>query len=374
MPSFPEVHIPRAITNLLPAVSNKQYIADAVAPVVPVNKIQDKIFTFTRDTFIRASGLLGNGAPASYRGTNGESTTVDFDVSNQLFTCTEMVRKILVNNIIRESADTPLDVFVAATKKVRDTIMLDNEIQVAQLATNPANYASTSINQLQANKTNGTSWSNYESSLSNPLINIKQGKKAVKQGLFTNANTLLISYGLSYTLQDHPLYKDLYKYMANEGMTNDGLAKSIRGLTTIEGSTFAATNPYGQSATATNVWAAPPDSSYTENEAREFALVYYRNSENTLYEPQTFKTFEAPNPNFRKADGPNASTGGKSIENMDGNGRGFSIQVWRDIAKAGTYIECSTYRDWQCVTVDGNGMNVGAYLITDVPDDSPLAG
>ena len=315
MPTVSDVHIPRAISNLLPAVSNKQYIADAVAPVVPVNKIQDKIFTFTRDTFIRASGLTGNGAPASYRGNNGESTTVDFDVSNQLFNCTEMVKKILVTNIVRTSADTPLDVFVAATKKVRDTIMLDNEIQVAQLATNPANYAATSVNQLVANKTNGSSWTNYESSLSNPLINIKQGKKSVKQGLFTNANTLLISYGLSYTLQDHPLYKDLYKYMANDGMTNDGLAKSIRGLTTIEGSTFAATNPYGQNATATNIWAAPPDSTYSETEAREFALVYYRNTENTLYEPQTFKTFEAPNPNFGAANGPMASTGGKSEAN-----------------------------------------------------------
>lgn len=344
MATLSNEHVNVIITSLLPAYTNEEYIGDAVAPVLPVNKLSDKYFLFNRDTFIKGSGIGSNGLPNSSRLPRQDSQEIFWDVAQGSFEIIPLAAKIWVSNQEIKLADDPLNPSITAATVVRNRLLLDNEAAVASVALDQTKYSNPI--QLVDDANVGTSWKNYESASSNPFRDIKRAKRAVKEGIFREANTLLISYGLSYTLQDHPWFRDTYKYQATEGATKDGLPANFRGLSTQIAGTFTAMSGYGASTVAGNIWQSQPLNGESEN--REFALVYYRDKSNQYYAPQTFRTFEAPNP-------------------WDDT-RGFSVRTWYDISKDSHAIEVGVSRTWKAIATDSSGNIAGAQIITDVPD------
>jgi len=254
MPTIPNIHINEFLTNALVSYQNESMLGEEVAPIIAVKKISDRYAIFNRDTFMRSSGVDVNGQPLSQRLPGSESNIADYDLSNQTYTAIEMAQRVLVTDVEVQTADIPIVPDIAAAKKAASILALDNEVQVARLVGTAANYASGNYQTLTWNDSTGTSWGNYNSAASNPFRDIFIAKRNVTKQVFKNANTILLSFGQSFTLQDHPLYKELYKYQADAGMTESGLPKSIRGLAPLDASQQMATSQVGSDYTGQNVW------------------------------------------------------------------------------------------------------------------------
>lgn len=335
MPSLPSIHIDTALTNVSLAYINQTYVADDVMPPLKVEKRSDKYFVYDREAFLRSSGLDAKGRPKSLRAPKTEAAEIDYTMSTQPYFCEEYSRRHLVSDAERRIADTPLDPDIDATVQLTSTLKLDNEVAVAGVSCTSTNYPAAN-KVLLTTGANGTSWAQYASANSKPLVDIRNAKVAIKKALMNEANTAVYTVDVAQTLADHPDVKDLVKYTHMDALTTSGLPRVLRGLTTVEAATQYATNAEGAAFTSGNIWA-------NEN-GLNIALVYYRTNDSGPRSIHFGRTFEAPDD----------STGAP----------GFVVTRYRWDPKKGWYIEVAMTRDWRLMAIDGNSKAIGGYLIS----------
>ena len=337
MPYLGELHIDRGLTNISIAYTNENYIADDVAPPLPVMKRSDKYFVYNKDAFLRQSPKLLNGLAASVRRPGDEANVIDYQISNTNYYAEEMALKSFVPYEDIAIADDPLQPEIDATITTTERLKIDNEVQVATLVGTSANYNANNFTTLTTGST-GTSWAQYASANSHPFTNIVQGINAVWQGLLRIPNTLLLSTQTAYYLGDHPDYKDLYKYTSVDGMQRSGLVKQIRGLDVIVAMQVATTSPEafnGTAATTNGVW--------NGSDGNPMAAIYYRDAGAGPRSTQSFRTFDAPD----------ALTGV----------RGFNTRVYDWALIKGRYVEVAVTRAYKSIGVDSAGLTTGSYLV-----------
>jgi hypothetical protein len=206
---------------------------------------------------------------------------------------------------------------------------------VAGAACRRANYPAAGKVALTGGGT-GTSWGQYGSANSVPLTDIRNGKLQVVKSIAREANCLLLGVDTARVLAEHPTLKELVKYVHQDALTGSGLPRVLRGLTVIEGSAQRNSAAEGAVFSGSNVWAA--------DDGTSVALVFYRNPYPTVRSVSLGYTFEAPD---------------------DATGqRGVAVRRWREEKRKGTMLEASFLRDWQLVAVDGSGLAMGGYLIS----------
>lgn len=335
MPTTGQIHIDQALTNISVMYRNEAYIAESVFPTVPVAKRSDKYFLFRKEDFLTASPASGTGALASLRRPGTEAAEIDYSVSTSTYFAEEYAYRGFVSDAESAAADNPMQPDVDQTVQLTERLMLDNEISVAAIACKRANYPTSNKVTLTGGGT-GTSWAQYGSSNSVPFTDIKNGKLAVIKGVAREANTLLLGVDTARTLADHPHIKEMVKYVHQDALTMSGLPKVLRGMTVIEGATQKNTAAEGAAYSGANVWQA--------DDGTSMALLFYRNPNQSLRAVSFGYTFEAPDD----------ATGA----------RGYSVRRWREEKRKGTMIEVSFLRDWRLIAVDGSGLSLGGYLIT----------
>jgi len=335
MPAVAQVHIDQALTQISVMYRNQTYVADQVFPVVPAAKRSDKYFLYRKEDFLSPSPASGSGALASLRRPGTEAAEIDFSVSTATYFAEEYSYRGLVTDAEAAAADNPLQPDTDPTVQLTERLMLDNEISVAAIACKRASYATGNKVALTGGGT-GTSWAQYASVNSKPFTDIKNGKLAVIKGVAREANTLLLSVDTARVLADHPEVKELVKYVHQDALTMSGLPKVLRGMTVIEGAAQKNTAAEGAAYSGANVWQA--------DDATSLALLFYRNPNPTPRSVSLGYTFEAPDD----------ATGA----------RGYAVRRWREEKRKGTMIEVSFLRDWRLIAVDGSGLALGGYLIT----------
>jgi hypothetical protein len=339
MPPLSEVHIDRALTNVSVAYINETFIADRVAIPLPVDKRSDDYFVYSKDAFLRVTGVDAQGNLKSLRQPGAEAIETTYDVSFDNFRAHEYSLKELVTDAEVQTADNPLQPDVDATIHVTERLKLDNEYAVARIALNPALYNTANKVTLTTGGT-GTSWAQYASVNSQPFTDIKNGVIAIRKGIMREANKMALTIDTGRTLADHPLVKDLIKYVHPEALTMSGLLKVIRGLEIIEGSAQYATSAEGAATfTSSNIW--------VDTNGTNVALIYYASMDTGPRSIHFMRTFDAPD----------ATT----------NVRGIGIRRYRWEPKKGQFIEGAMTRDWKMIAKDqnnANGLAVGGYLIS----------
>jgi hypothetical protein len=334
MPSVGQVHIDQALTSISVMYRNDSYVADLVFPVVPVQKRSDRFFRFTREDFLSASPLTG-GFPASVRRPGSEAAEIDYSLSQAPFFCEEYAYRGLVTDAEAAASDSVLEAESDQTRQLTERLLLDNEVMVAGAACRRANYPAAGKVALTGGGT-GTSWGQYGSANSVPLTDIRNGKLQVVKSIAREANCLLLGVDTARVLAEHPTLKELVKYVHQDALTGSGLPRVLRGLTVIEGSAQRNSAAEGAVFSGSNVWAA--------DDGTSVALVFYRNPYPTVRSVSLGYTFEAPD---------------------DATGqRGVAVRRWREEKRKGTMLEASFLRDWQLVAVDGSGLAMGGYLIS----------
>ena len=336
MPAIGQVHIDQALTSLSVMYRNEAYVADLVFPKVPVAKRSDKYFQYRKEDFLSSSRFIG-GAPASLRRPGTEAAEVDYALSTASYFAEEYAYRGMVTDAETAAAENALQPDADETLFLTEKLLLDNEVSVANLAGNRANFPAGSKLALTGGAT-GTSWVQYASENSQPFLNIKDAKLAVIRNVAREANAMLLSVDAARTLADHPLLKDLVKYANEDALTMSGLPKVVRGLEIIEGTAQKNIAAEGAAYSGGNVWRA--------DDGTAMALIFYRNTNPSLRSISMGYTFEAPD---------------------DSSGvRGVAVRRWREETRKGTMIEVSFMRDWKFVAVDANGLATGGYLLTSV--------
>jgi hypothetical protein len=314
---------------------NETYVADQVLPVLPVSKRSDKYYLYKKEDFLSPSPASGSGVAASLRRPGTEAAEIDYSVSTAMYFAEEYAYRGLVTDAEASAADNPMQPDIDQTIQLTERLTLDNETAVAAIACKRANFPSSNKVALTGGGT-GTSWAQYASANSNPFSDIKNGKLAVIKGIAREANTILLGVDTARTLADHPLVKDLVKYVHEDALTMSGLPKVIRGLAVIEGATQKSTAAEGASYSGANVWQA--------DDGTSLALIFYRNPTPSKRMVSFGYTFEAPDD----------ATGS----------RGYSARRWREEKRKGSMIEVSFLRDWRLIAVDSGGLSLGGYLIS----------
>lgn len=332
MPGFTSIHIDSAITNMSLLYSNPAFIADRVAPILPVAKRSDKYFTYGKETALSVTALVG-GLPISARAPGTAAGTIEYSVSTDNYYAAQYAYNHPIPDEELIYADDPLAPLVDAEIMLTNRLMLDNENVLATKVLTTANYSAANRTLLTTGAA-GTTWANSNVN-SVPMTNIQNGKLAVLKSLFTDPNRLMLTVDSAFALSQHTQFRDTFKYVSGMSLTNFDLPFMIMGLEVFIGNQQKITSAEGVAVQTTgNVW-----NSSTGNAA---ALVYYANENAGPRSVNAFRTFSCT---------------------AETNGGEFGTRKWYDPKIKATYVECAMSRDWKIVGKDGSSNIAGAYYI-----------
>lgn len=193
-PTTNQVHIDRALTNVSIGYTPGGYVGTAIFPIVPVQKISDKFFIFTKGDWLRRG--------ADKRAPGTRAARADYGLSTGTYACIERAVAKNVPDEIQANADAPLNPVVDGTKFVTEQLMLEMEIDIAADAFGTG-WASSA--------TPGILWSNNTST---PLTDVSTGRDAVVAAIGKEANKGVMGRGLWRYVSEHEDILDRIRYAA----------------------------------------------------------------------------------------------------------------------------------------------------------------
>ena len=98
MPDPTTVHIDAALTSVSVAYQNNEFIAELVAPTVPVRKQSDRYFVLDPDHSAQRETL-------DYRAPGAEAREVDFALSSDSYYCEDHALETAIPDEERDNAD-----------------------------------------------------------------------------------------------------------------------------------------------------------------------------------------------------------------------------------------------------------------------------
>jgi hypothetical protein len=205
-PTVLQVHIQAALTQIATAYiqDEKNYVADQVFPVVPVEFQADKYFTFSKDDFFRDE--------AQRRADGTESVGGGFNLGNGTYAAEVWAYHKDLGGQVRRNADPAVNMDIATTKFVMQKLLIRRDrFFMGAYMTNSvwaADYTGT------AGGTPGGSTPAYWNDDANgdPFTDIANAQTAMLQNTGFEANTLLLSFPVYQGLRKHPLVVDRIKY------------------------------------------------------------------------------------------------------------------------------------------------------------------
>jgi hypothetical protein len=231
-PTQNSVHVNRPLTMISVAYMQGQdsFIADKVFPVIPVDKQSDLYFIYTKNDWFRDE--------AQPRAAGTESAGSGYGLSTDSYKCDVFALHKDIPDQVRANEDAPLNSDRDATEFVTNRLLLRREIQWA------TDYFATSV--WGTDSTPSNLWSDYTSS--DPIGDIRTGKRTVKLNTGFDPNTLVLGYDVFLKLQDHPDIIDRYKYTTSSVITEAMLAPLFGVAKVLVAGGVKATNVEGETA------------------------------------------------------------------------------------------------------------------------------
>jgi hypothetical protein len=234
------LHLDSMLTDISVGFDNPDaFVASLLFPQVGVGKQSDKYYVYNRDLWgrvtpdIRTPGSEANELPP-------------MTLSRDSYFAEEHALEDVVPDEEVENADQPLQPAMDATERVTNTILLNREKTMVDLATTTALYAA-GFSATPANL-----WDNYTTS--DPITDVKTGRTAIHNALFRDPNTAIFGYQVAVKLEDHPDFIERIKH-SQLGVANDDLISQVLGITTFRrAGAGMVTSPYGQAETFGYLW------------------------------------------------------------------------------------------------------------------------
>ena len=237
------VHIDVVLTNISVAWPNNSFVGPVLFPSVPVGKQSDKYYIFGHEAWqpepfgdLRAPGTVANEIPG-------------LNVSLDTYFCDEHALQIPVTDEERENADTPLRPDQDGTELVTSKVMLQRELNIYNLVSNTAIYASGNV----VTNSGTSQWNDYVNS--NPISDMRTALRQVNSLLFMDPNVGIIPYYVMSILEDHPDFIERIKY-SERGIVTPEIVAAVIGIPQIvvPGVGYNATANPGQAASLQYLW------------------------------------------------------------------------------------------------------------------------
>jgi hypothetical protein len=207
------VHTDQVLTNISLGWQNNDLVAEQLFPVVKVRKQSDKYYTFGREAWLPESG--------DFRAPGTEANEIPgIQVSLDTYYAQEHALQIPVTDEERENADSPLSPDRDGTELVTNKILLGRELAMKTLVTDASQYATS----MTVTLTGGQQWNSANYATSDPILDVKAGKRAMHALLFREPNVAVIPYAVMSQLEDHPDFIDRIKYVERGLVTKDIIA------------------------------------------------------------------------------------------------------------------------------------------------------
>lgn len=185
-PTVTGVHQDAILQNISILYRNADYIADMVAPVIPVTFRSDNYYAFSRADEFRDV--------AEYRAPGTSSNRVGFGLSTDSYNCLEIAISTKLEDEVRANADRVLRLETAKTRFVTNKILLKYEILTEAKLMTTSNWANSA--------TPSVLWDNWDSST--PITDIQTAIQTVESGHGLKANTIVMAKNVWEELMFHP--------------------------------------------------------------------------------------------------------------------------------------------------------------------------
>jgi len=235
-PTLNDIRIDPILSNVSVAYKNEAYIAEQILPVIPSKERTGKYFKYDKSKFRKVQSLRGMGAPAN---------EVDYGLTiSTAYVCQEHSLRQIVPDELKDQAPLPLNPELDATENVTERLLIEKEYDLATYMQNPSNLTGVTLS-------GSSKWSDYANS--DPIGNIKKGKKTIHSKIFVEPNTLVLGKEVYDTLLDHPDIIDRIKYRSDVA-TADILARLFGVEKVLVGGAGYNTAKEGQSDTLSYIW------------------------------------------------------------------------------------------------------------------------
>ena len=209
-PTINDIHVDPVLSNISVGYRPAGFIADLVAPIIPVAKESGIYFVYDKSNLRLEDALRAPAAPHK---------RIGYNVSQETYQCHEYSLEKAIDDRVKSNAPVPLNMDRDATIFLTDKIMLQREKRVADLLTSTSNI--TNYTTLS-----GTMyWTDATNSL--PYADIATACQSVFDNIGLEANTLVLGYDAYRALIRHSNVLDRIKYTQSGVITPDLLAASF---------------------------------------------------------------------------------------------------------------------------------------------------
>ena len=212
-PTPSAVHVDGLLTNISIAYSNPQYIADILAPIVPVLKQSNIVPKYDQSHWFRDNAVLRAPGTKSRRG----GFKVD---KSDTYYCPRFSYGFEIPDELRDNQDEPFNMDRDGANFVTDKMMMRREVAMA------TDFFTTSV--WTTDKTGGTDftqWNDYGGS--SPLVDVSEYKDTVEALIGREPNCLTLGKEVWTKLKWHPDVIDTIKHTQRAQMTQDLFAALV---------------------------------------------------------------------------------------------------------------------------------------------------
>jgi hypothetical protein len=239
-PLASNVHIDAALSNFSLGYRNNNFIADEIAPVVPVGKKSDYYFIHGKEKF---------DVVATKRAPQGNYARVQHAYSNTTYMCDEYGLEHAVFDDAVANADPAINPMQGAASLIMDLLLLRKEVDLCTEITSTT--PPTENNAVAA----ADRWNQDDS---DPLGQIEDDKKAIKNSAGFKPNRLLLGNAVFNALVRHPQMLGMISggstIAAPAIITAEFLARAFGVDKIIVPDSIKNSAKQGQTATLTDVW------------------------------------------------------------------------------------------------------------------------
>lgn len=212
-PTASDVHVNQPLTSISIAFiqDQKEFIADQVFPVVPVQKQSDRYYQYDKDAWFRSD--------AQIRAPSTESAGGGFTVDNTptYYAAVRAFHKD-VDDQIRANADPVINLDRDATEFVTRDLLMRKELDWA------SKYFTTGVWTGSTTGTDVTPGTLWDAGGSTPIEDMRAELLATKRNTGFRANVVCMGEEVWNVLVDHPDFLDRIKYTQRAIVTVDLLA------------------------------------------------------------------------------------------------------------------------------------------------------
>lgn len=235
-PNPGDLHIDTLLTQVSIAYQNAEYIADQIAPIVPVNKQSDIIPKYDQSHWFRDEARV---RPPGAMGARGGWTV---DNTNKYF-CDRWSYGHEVPDDVRDNADAVYNLDRDSTEFVTDKLQMRREVAFS------TNLFTTGVwGTDKVGNTDFTQWSNYAAS--SPITDIATYVDIIEGLIGRTPNTWVMGKQVWTQLRWHPDLIDLIKYTQKAVISSDLFASLIEFAKVLVGRAIYTTTAEGTAESA----------------------------------------------------------------------------------------------------------------------------